>query len=252
MRPTCSVSIDISTGCAFSRNNDGTGQLCGSAAYGVNDFEGANSAVGRAVLFAHELGHNAAANHVPNNNSREYIMEPNVNSGTHGFASSSKNAIRTELNRLSSTCIGTISGSPSPSPPSARQFYIINPRTTRALDVSGARCDDGTNIHLWRQNGTPAQIFRFGDNGSIINVRCNKALDLRWGRCDDSTNLQLWRINGTGAQSFRVEADGMIRNTKCNKVLDVNARGGGADASNIQLWSKDGGWNQEWEIRYLC
>jgi hypothetical protein len=92
------------------------GALCGSAAYGVNDFAGQQSPVKRAVLFAHELGHNSGAGHIESTNAGEFIMEPRINAGTNGFAQASKNAILNHIGRVD--CIGTWSGgAPSPTPP---------------------------------------------------------------------------------------------------------------------------------------
>jgi hypothetical protein len=72
--------------------------------------------VKRAVLFAHELGHNSGAGHIESTNAGEFIMEPRINAGTNGFAQASKNAILNHIGRVD--CIGTWSGgAPSPTPP---------------------------------------------------------------------------------------------------------------------------------------
>ena len=117
--------------------------------------------------------------------------------------------------------------------------------------MSGANCADGTNIHLYTQNGTPAQIFRFGDNNSIINVQCNKAIDVRGGNCGTNTNIHLWRQNGGGAQRFRLDDDGTIVSTQCNKAIDIDSRSGGADGSNIKIYPKNGFWDQQWRVEYI-
>jgi len=134
----------------------------------------------------------------------------------------------------------------------SRSFVLINPQTGKALDVWGARCDDGTNIHLWERNGTGAQTFRYHyASRAIVNVKCNKAVDISAANCADGANIQLWRRNGTGAQQFVFRSDGRIENVGCSgKSIDIY-RGLSDNGTNILSWSNHSGANQKWKYVYV-
>jgi hypothetical protein len=59
----------------------------------VNAFPSDISAVQRAVIFAHELGHNAGADHVDRTWWKDFIMEPVISGGKDGFGQVSKDEI---------------------------------------------------------------------------------------------------------------------------------------------------------------
>lgn len=131
------------------------------------------------------------------------------------------------------------------------QFYIYNEAMGKVLDVSNGECTDGTNIWLWSVNGSDAQKFYFGPNGSIINVKCQKAIDVTMSDCNSGTNIQLWTPNDSDAQNFYMQPnDGTIINAACNKVIDIyNSES--VDGTNIQLWDNYGSSNQQWQIIYV-
>lgn len=91
-------------GCAYIR------AMCNSEAYAVN-YVGFNNLVSmQALLVAHELGHNLAADHVSGSN--QYIMEPYIGSYKEVFKSGSITAMRSYVNTLNPpTC--TYAGGPS-------------------------------------------------------------------------------------------------------------------------------------------
>jgi len=145
---------------------------------------------------------------------------------------------------------------PTPTPPTgggfSRKFMLINPQTGKALDVNGAKCDAGTNIHLWDVNRSGAQIFHYHyDSKAIVNVMCNKAIDISAFNCNDGANIQLWSRNRSGAQQFSFYTDRTIRSVGCqNKAIDID-KGSSDNGTNILSWSIHGGTNQKWKVEYV-
>ena len=129
---------------------------------------------------------------------------------------------------------------------------IINPKSGKALQVNRSECNDRTNIHLWKRNGSGAQIFHYHfATKAIVNVKCNKAVDIDGAKCSNGANIQLSRRNGTDAQRFRFITDGRIESIGCaGKVINIY-RGLGDNGANILSWGKHGGDNQRWQITYI-
>jgi hypothetical protein len=96
---------DWPIGCAYDRS------LCNTFAYGVNAFPSNMNAVRRAVLFAHELGHNAGADHVDPTEG-DFIMDQLISGGKDGFSKASKDNILYYINSVS--CIGTSAAPTTP------------------------------------------------------------------------------------------------------------------------------------------
>jgi len=134
----------------------------------------------------------------------------------------------------------------------SKKFMLINPQTGKALDVDGAKCNDGTNIHLWDVNRFDAQIFHYHfDSKAIVNVKCNKAIDISRFQCHDGANIWLWKRNGSGAQKLSFYNDMTIRSAGCeNKAIDIY-KAASDNETNILSWSKHGNANQKWQIKYI-
>lgn len=128
----------------------------------------------------------------------------------------------------------------------SQHFYIINPQSRKALNVSGGGTKNGTNIDLWEFNKTGAQKWKLID-GSIVNPNSGKALDVAFAGKADGTNIHLWEQNGTGAQNWTVMNDGTIMNPRSGKVLDV-CHGGTSNGTNVHLWSRNGTDAQKWVL----
>lgn len=77
------------------------------------------------------------------------------------------------------------------------------------LDVTNARGISGTNVQLWKWNGSLAQQWALssnGDNTYSIVSRCNGlALDISNRGIANGTNIQIWERNNTPAQKFILE-----------------------------------------------
>ncbi|WP_030900302.1 lectin [Streptomyces sp. NRRL F-5126] len=115
----------------------------------------------------------------------------------------------------------------------------------KCLDVTGANTANGTAVDLYGCNGTDAQRWTVGSDGTVKAL--GKCLDVSGGSTADGAKVQLYDCNGTGAQQWRVEAAGDIVNTAANKCLDVKDRSS-ADGTPTQLWSCTGASNQKWTL----
>lgn len=79
--------------------------------------------------------------------------------------------------------------------------------TNKVLDVAGGKVANGTNIQLYKSNGTKAQQWYLtpaGNNRYYIRSRLNfnYVLDVKNGNAKNGTNIQLYKINYTSAQKF--------------------------------------------------
>jgi len=97
--------------------------------------------------------------------------------------------------------------------------YAASSNTTTITGVGGKCLDNYYNklqnanpVQLYTCNGTDAQKWVIGDDGSIRNIRGNYCLDVQWGNMNAGTPLQLYQCNGTNAQKFTI-AGTAIANT---------------------------------------
>ncbi len=72
----------------------------------------------------------------------------------------------------------------------------------KCLDVSGSGTADGTKIQLWTCNGTGAQNWNPGANGSLVNANSNKCLDVSGNNSADGQVVHLWACHGGANQRW--------------------------------------------------
>ncbi|HEU5107203.1 MAG TPA: lectin, partial [Micromonosporaceae bacterium] len=131
---------------------------------------------------------------------------------------------------------------PPPPPPTGRTGQITG-YGGKCVDVAGAGTVDGTAVQLWTCNGTPAQRWTVGADGTIRAL--GKCLDVSGGSTADGARVQLWTCNGTGAQRWAVTAARDIVNPQADKCLDATGVSS-ADGTRLQIWTCTGGANQKW------
>lgn len=145
-------------------------------------------------------------------------------------------------------------------------FYTVtNVESGKVLDVPYASLDSGTDIWQWASNDSDAQKWRIDLNSdgsyTLVNKASGLVLDCKSGDTEDGTHIQQWDPNNTTAQRFDIEAyqagtqnvtPGVytITNTNASKCLD-DAEGGIAAGSNIQLWSNNGTYSQQYRLDYV-
>jgi hypothetical protein len=113
------------------------------------------NAVQRAFIFAHELGHNAGADHVEPT-AAESIMEEHFNDGKDGFAKLSKDEFLSYINSVS--CIGTVVAPDPPGDVCANGEILVEIKlktdekaaeTVRSLSRSSSRLMKRQRKRLW-------------------------------------------------------------------------------------------------------
>ena len=114
----------------------------------------------------------------------------------------------------------------------------------KCVDVAGANSADGTQVQLFTCNGTGAQQWTVGTNGSISAL--GRCLDVAGGGTANGTKVQLFSCNGTGAQQWRSSGAELI-NTQSGRCLDATGVSS-ADGTPLQIWDCGGGANQQWHL----
>ncbi|MER7003871.1 family 16 glycosylhydrolase [Dactylosporangium sp. NPDC000555] len=128
-------------------------------------------------------------------------------------------------------------------PPAGGGNALRGAESGRCIDVPGANPADGVRLSVYDCNGTAAQQWTIGSDGTVRAL--GKCMDAAAAGTANGTAVQLYTCNGTNAQKFTLSAAGELRNTGANKCVDV-ANHGTANGSQLQLWDCSGGANQRW------
>ena len=115
----------------------------------------------------------------------------------------------------------------------------------KCVDVAGANTANGTPVQLYDCNGTAAQQWTVGTDGSIRAL--GKCLDVSSGSTADGAKVQLWDCNGTGAQRWAISGANDIVNIAADKCLDAEGNTS-ANGTRLQIWSCTGRSNQKWTV----
>lgn len=115
----------------------------------------------------------------------------------------------------------------------------------KCVDVAGAATDNGTPVQLWDCNGTAAQQWTVGADGTIRAL--GKCLDVSGGSTADGAKVQLWDCNGSGAQNWQPTAARDITNVPADKCLDATDHSS-ANSTRLQIWTCTGATNQKWTV----
>ena len=113
----------------------------------------------------------------------------------------------------------------------------------KCVDVAAAGTANGTPVQLYDCNGTNAQRWTIGGDGSIRAL--GKCLDVPGGSTANGAKLQLWDCNGSGAQRWAVSGARDIVNIAADKCLDVTDNNS-ANGTRLQIWTCAGTANQKW------
>ncbi|SEC64718.1 Beta-glucanase, GH16 family [Streptomyces sp. 3213] len=115
----------------------------------------------------------------------------------------------------------------------------------KCVDVNGANSANGTAVQLYDCNGSAAQQWTVGSDGTIRAL--GKCLDVNAGGTADGTKVQLYDCNGSAAQQWAVSSANDIVNPQANKCLDVTGNNS-ANGTPLQIWTCSGGANQKWTV----
>jgi beta-glucanase (GH16 family) len=115
----------------------------------------------------------------------------------------------------------------------------------KCVDVAGSSSANGTAVQLYDCNGTSAQAWTVGSDGTIRAL--GKCLDVAAAGTADGTKVQLYDCNGTAAQQWAVSAAHDIVNPAANKCLDATGNSS-ANGTRLQIWTCAGTANQKWTV----
>ncbi|MEU4666619.1 ricin-type beta-trefoil lectin domain protein [Amycolatopsis sp. NPDC023774] len=140
------------------------------------------------------------------------------------------------------TWTGTQAGGGTTTPPTGRTGQITG-LDGKCLDVAGANSANGTAVDLYDCNGTGAQQWTIGSDGTIRAL--GKCLDVASASTANGAKVQLYDCNGTGAQQWTANSAHDIVNTAADKCLDVTGNTS-VNGTRTQIWTCTGAANQKW------
>lgn len=122
-------------------------------------------------------------------------------------------------------------------------------KSNMVIDVSGGGRRDGTNIQIYKKNGSDAQLFKIVKNANgyytFINKGSNKAIDVYGAYTHCGANVNLWSQNGSSAQQWKIYTASGYPDTgyvkimnRCGKYLDVK-NANSKNGTNVQIWNRN-------------
>ncbi|MFG1638850.1 ricin-type beta-trefoil lectin domain protein [Amycolatopsis sp. NPDC049252] len=115
----------------------------------------------------------------------------------------------------------------------------------KCIDVAGASSTNGTAVQLYDCNGSTAQQWTVGTDGTIRAL--GKCLDVTGQSTADGAQLQLWDCGGTANQRWAATAAKDIVGSASNKCLDATGNSS-ANGTRLQIWTCTGAANQKWNV----
>nr|WP_296075544.1 ricin-type beta-trefoil lectin domain protein [uncultured Actinoplanes sp.] len=113
----------------------------------------------------------------------------------------------------------------------------------KCVDVAGASSANTTAVQLYTCNGTAAQTWTAGPDGTVRAL--GKCLDVAAASSANGTKVQIYDCNGTAAQQWTAGTDGTLRSL--GKCLDATGPSS-ADGTRLQIWDCFAGANQRWTL----
>ncbi|WP_240801932.1 ricin-type beta-trefoil lectin domain protein [Streptomyces sp. A1136] len=114
---------------------------------------------------------------------------------------------------------------------------------SKCLDVKGGKATNGTQIQLYTCNGSVAQSWILGKDGTLRAL--GKCLDDAHNASTNGNKISLYDCNGTPAQRWSVNGKGQIVHVASGKVLDVTG-GSTANGTAVQLYTANTNKRQVW------
>ncbi|MEV4758839.1 ricin-type beta-trefoil lectin domain protein [Micromonospora sp. NPDC049559] len=114
----------------------------------------------------------------------------------------------------------------------------------KCVDIAAASSANGTQVQLYGCNGSTAQQWTVGDDGTIRGL--GKCLDVAAAGTANGTKVQIYDCNGTAAQRWTY-AGGALTNVNSGKCLDATGPSS-ADGTPLQIWTCTGAANQTWTL----
>jgi glucosylceramidase len=115
----------------------------------------------------------------------------------------------------------------------------------KCVDVAGAGTANGTPVQLYTCNGTAAQQWTRGADGTLRAL--GKCLDIAGPSTANGAQVHLWDCHGGPSQQWTYTAGRDLTSVYANKCLDVTGNNP-ADATRLQIWTCTGAANQKWMV----
>ncbi|WP_410669647.1 ricin-type beta-trefoil lectin domain protein [Amycolatopsis sp. cmx-4-68] len=115
----------------------------------------------------------------------------------------------------------------------------------KCVDVAGASSANGTAVQLYDCNGTSAQQWTAGADGTVRAL--GKCLDVTSAGTANGTPTQLWDCNGSAAQKWTANGSQNLVNAGSGKCLDATGNSS-ANGTRLQIWTCGSGANQKWTL----
>jgi mannan endo-1,4-beta-mannosidase len=115
----------------------------------------------------------------------------------------------------------------------------------KCVDVAAASTTNGTAVQLYDCNGTTAQQWTVGTDGTIRAL--GKCLDVTGQGTANGSLIQIWDCNGSSAQQWAAQTNGHLRNPQSARDLDLPA-GNTTNGTRLQIWDTN---TNAWQIWHL-
>lgn len=143
-----------------------------------------------------------------------------------------------------SSIFNTVTGGTTPPPPTGSTGQITG-LGGKCVDVAAASSANGTAVQMYDCNGTTAQQWKVGSDGTVRAL--GKCMDLTAAGTANGTKVQLYDCNGTGAQVWQRGSGDTLVNPASGKCLDVTDKST-ANGARLQIWTCAGGTNQQFHL----
>jgi hypothetical protein len=152
----------------------------------------------------------------------------------------------TGANSLVSAIYETVMGGSGPTtpPPSGRTGRITG-IAGKCVDIAAASSANGTAVQLYDCNGTTAQNWTVGTDGTIRAL--GKCLDVAAAGTANGSLVQIYDCNGTNAQKWQAQSNGTLVNTGSNRCLDAS-NNSSANGTRLHIWDCFASANQRWVL----
>ncbi|MBV2155390.1 ricin-type beta-trefoil lectin domain protein [Kitasatospora sp. SUK 42] len=130
-------------------------------------------------------------------------------------------------------------------PPVAGPQGQITGYVGKCVDDAGAKSNNGNPIQIWDCNGSDAQKWTVGVDGTLRVL--GKCMDVTGGGTANHTMVQLYDCNGSGAQQWKAQPDGSLLNPQSGRCLD-DLGFATNNGNQLGIWDCNGAANQKWNL----
>jgi hypothetical protein len=114
-------------------------------------------------------------------------------------------------------------------------------------DSSGSTAD-GTAVQIYDCNGSAAQVWYVGTDGTLrLGGPSGRCLDVTGQGTVNGTAVEIWDCNGGANQQWTPQSNGSLKSVQSGRCLD-DPGFHTANGTPLDIWDCDGGSNQKWTL----